>query len=77
VNDTWAITNIDLYPNNSIYVFNRWGTKITEIKGYDNKGRSWPSDSDAAKLIPGTYFYIIDPGDGSKLLKGWVEMIGK
>ncbi|MBL7932290.1 MAG: choice-of-anchor D domain-containing protein, partial [Bacteroidia bacterium] len=76
-NDTWQIENIDQFPNNKVTVFNRWGEKVFEISGYNNIDKAWPLNGDSSKLISSTYFYIIDPGDGSKVLKGWVELIKK
>lgn len=74
-NDTWQIENIDQFPNNKVMVFNRWGEKVFEINGYNNTDKAWPLNVDTSKLSSSTYFYIIDPGDGSKVLKGWVELI--
>lgn len=76
-NDTWQIENIDQFPNNKVMVFNRWGEKVFEISGYNNIDKAWPLNGDTSKLTSSTYFYIIDPGDGSKALKGWVELIKK
>jgi gliding motility-associated-like protein len=74
LNDTWKIDNIDLYPNNQVTIFNRWGTAIATIKGYDNKSLSWPQPGDISKLPASTYFYVIDRGNGSAILKGWIEL---
>jgi len=73
LNDKWIIDNIDLYPNNKITIFNRWGQKVYEVSGYDNKQKSWPTESDKAFLPASTYFYIIDLGD-NKPIKGWIEV---
>jgi gliding motility-associated-like protein len=75
INDVWQIDNIDEFPKNRVMIFNRWGTKLTEITGYDNITKFWPSKDDINKLDPSTYFYIIDLGEGGKPLKGWVELI--
>jgi gliding motility-associated-like protein len=67
-NDAWRIGNIDLYPDSEIKVFNRWGKKVYESKGYDN---TWTGDG----LEVGTYFYeVISEQKGVKA-KGWVEIL--
>ena len=73
-NDFLTIDNIELFPKNRITVFNRWGVQIFEQSGYDNKTVVWPTSDQAAKLISGTYFYVVDLGDGSKPQKGWIEL---
>ena len=52
INDLWAIKNIELYPDNSLVVVNRWGNEIYSIKGYQG---NW----DGSQLTEGTYFYIL------------------
>lgn len=75
VNDSWQIKNIDNpeYRNNKVSIFNRWGTEVYSVKGYDNTSKVWRPVND--KLPASTYFYIIDLGNGTKPLKGWVELI--
>jgi gliding motility-associated-like protein len=78
-NDFFYIGNIDQYPKNSVIIFNRWGQEIWRVFGYDNKGNSWKGTSLNNNPAPsGTYFYVIDLGDGkTKLLKGWIELLNK
>jgi gliding motility-associated-like protein len=77
INDVFEVENIQLetYQNNTVQIFNRWGQLITEIKGYNNSSKSWPNKDELGKLESGTYFYVIDLGDGSPLLKNWIELI--
>lgn len=75
VNDNWVIGNISEFPNNKVSIYNRWGIEVFSTKGYDNKSKYWPTQDMLGKLPSSTYFYIIDLGDGSKLIKGWVELI--
>lgn len=35
-NETFFIENLDLYPNTSLIIYNRWGTKIYESDDYKN-----------------------------------------
>jgi len=74
-NDVMTIDNIEEFPKNRLMVYNRWGTQIADIKGYNNSTNGWPTKDKLDNLVPSTYFYILDLGDGSKLIKGWVELI--
>jgi gliding motility-associated-like protein len=75
VNDTWQIENLELYPKNKVSIYNRWGIKIYEEQGYNNTTKSWPNQAQLDFLSSTTYFYIIELGDGSKPIKGWVEVM--
>ncbi len=78
VNDYFAIDNIEQFPGNIVSIYNRWGQRLAEIKDYDNKdsahrweGTMPPSNNTAPS---GTYFYIIDLNNGTKPVKGWLEL---
>ncbi|WP_125723033.1 PKD domain-containing protein [Flavobacterium ustbae] len=72
-NDTFYIDCIEQYPDNQLEIFNRWGNLVYYKKGYDN---TWDGKADgSAKTLPeGTYFYILDLGDGSKKTSGWLYL---
>ncbi|WP_197057322.1 Ig-like domain-containing protein, partial [Alistipes sp. ZOR0009] len=69
VNDRFVIKGLETYPNNVLRIFNRWGNIVYQMKGYDN---SWDGKNGGKGLhigvdLPdGTYYYILDLGDGSK-----------
>ena len=76
-NDTWVIDGIQAFPNNNVKIFNRWGNKVYEVDGYNNVDRVWRGDSNVSSVggneVPdGTYFYIIDLGEGDKPRTGYV-----
>lgn len=73
-NDVLTIDNIEEFPKNRILIYNRWGSQLADIKGYNMTTNSWPSKDKLANLPPSTYFYILDLGDGSKPIKGWIEL---
>lgn len=75
VNDYLYIEHIDLFPNNQVSLYNRWGTEVYSARGYDNENVRWPDAQSMDKLVSGTYFYIVELGDGSRPLKGWVELL--
>ena len=77
-NDGWIINGIEEYSQNKVSIFNRWGNLVFEINGYDNNTRIWNGDAKNGLVIgqqsvpDGTYYYVIDLGDGSKPLSGYV-----
>jgi len=76
-NPMMKINNITSYPNNKVTVFNRWGDKVFEIRGYDNAQKVFTGDSNVggnSELPPGTYFYTIDKGDGSPAMNGYLSL---
>ncbi len=73
-NDYMQINNIEFYPNNRVTIFNRWGAKVFEAIGYDNKQNSFRGTSEGKTLPAGTYFYFIDLRDGSKVVNGFMEL---
>jgi gliding motility-associated-like protein len=75
INDFLIIKNIEQYPDNKVSVYNRWGQQVFQTNGYNNIDKVWPTSAEANNLPSNTYFYIIDLGNGSALIKGWVELI--
>ena len=79
-NETWEIGGIENYPNNTVQIYNRWGNLLFEVQGYNNQDKAWGSDSSiglilGSKNVPdGTYFYLIDLGDGSPVRKGFITV---
>ncbi|NNM16752.1 MAG: tandem-95 repeat protein, partial [Bacteroidia bacterium] len=73
--DFWVIDGIENYPNNVLKIFNRWGNVVYEKKGYDN---SWDGKANAGLLVigddlpDGTYYYVLDLGEGGKSKAGFV-----
>ena len=81
VNDFLFIKNIDLFPENSVHIFDRWGGLLYQATRYNNESIAWRGTNDQGnfgnkKYAPtGTYFYVIDLGDGSDKITGAVEVI--
>jgi gliding motility-associated-like protein len=77
INDYLKIKNIELYPDNHLLIFNRWGNKLYEGKPYMNEwdGRNYEGGNLGTDELPvGTYFYILDLGDGSSVKKGFIYL---
>jgi gliding motility-associated-like protein len=77
VNDVFFIRGIHRYPKNSIVIFNRWGDKVYTKDNYQN---TWDGTATVGihvgqnELPIGTYFYVLDLGDGSKVIKGTIYL---
>ena len=52
INDKLEFQYLEFYPENEIYIFNRWGNLVHYAESYDN---TWSGD----ELNEGTYFYIL------------------
>ncbi|MCM5663567.1 PKD domain-containing protein [Galbibacter mesophilus] len=76
VNDFFTIDCISQYPNNRLEVYNRWGSLVHAENRYNN---DWDGTTDGKatdKVLPvGTYYYILDLGDGSEPTSGWLYII--
>ena len=76
-NDVFVIRNIELYPNNIVEIYNRWGVLVYEATGYGQNGKYFRGVSEgrvtisqSSELPVGTYFYIVkyvkDNGEGKE-----------
>jgi gliding motility-associated-like protein len=72
VNDRWEIKYLDTYPNCSIEIYNRYGEKLYSSIGYP---LPWDGTYKGAALPVGTYYYIINPKNGRKVITGSVTII--
>ncbi|MFK7812771.1 MAG: gliding motility-associated C-terminal domain-containing protein [Maribacter sp.] len=70
-NDQWVIPGIENYPNNIVRVFNRWGNEVFSVQSYQNNWEGFYRENNE-KLPAGQYMYIIELGDNSKPLQGWI-----
>ena len=70
-NDIFEIPNIEQYPANKIAIFNQWGDVVFSTDQYHNVDNYWDGKANNGKSLPdGTYFYILNLGDGSKAISG-------
>ncbi|WP_428979179.1 DUF7507 domain-containing protein [Flavobacterium cupriresistens] len=65
-NDKWIIPGLELYPNNTVEIYNRWGIKVFGADGYGSRGALFEGYSDGRvtidrnkKLPTGTYYYVL------------------
>ena len=70
--DTWVIKYLDTYPGGTVDIFNRYGQLIFHSVGYSVP---WDGKIDG-KVVPiGTYYYIVNPKNGRKIMSGYVDVI--
>ncbi|WMW77792.1 Ig-like domain-containing protein [Flavobacterium sp. 20NA77.7] len=65
-NDVFVIRNIELYPENSLEIFNRWGVQVYGVDGYGQNGKYFRGISEgrvtiqqSAELPVGAYWYVL------------------
>lgn len=72
-NDVWIIDYIELYSQNSVTIFNRWGQRVWHAEKYNNMDIVWRGTNEKDQPLPdATYYYVIKVEE--KTLTGWVEL---
>lgn len=71
----WTIPGLSsgLYPNNQLKVYNRWGLLVYKAAPYDNNWYGTSTEINS-ELAIGTYYYVLDYGDGRKPYVGFVYL---
>lgn len=78
INEYFEIIGIEHYPGNSITIINRWGNMVYEARNYgiDTSPKFWDgkwADGSGNKNVPpGTYFYVLNLGNGKESIAGSV-----
>lgn len=65
-NDVFIIENIELYPDNTVKIYNRWGVLVFETKGYGQGNKYFKGISNGRTVVnpneelpAGTYYYVL------------------
>jgi gliding motility-associated-like protein len=78
VNETWQLHGLDeKYPNNKVFIYNRWGNLIYESTIGDYKSNPWDGTSEGKKLPVSSFYYMIytDTRNEGEVLKGTITII--
>ncbi len=68
----WRIVNIEKYPTANVKVYNRDWNIVFESWNYKN---NWDGKGKKGNLLPsGPYYYIIDRGDETEVVEGWLYL---
>ena len=73
INDSFTVLGLERFPNNEVMIFNRWGNQVFYKKGYTNND-GWYGTWEGQNLPDGTYFYIINTGEGDEPTSGYVQI---
>lgn len=72
INDTWAISGLENFPNALVQVFNRYGAKVFESIG---PSRLFDGNNNGQRLPAGVYYYVISLSKGCDLLSGDITIL--
>lgn len=71
VNDSWEIDGLELYPDNQMAIFTRWGQKVFQTAAY-SKAKMWDGENHAE----GVYYFVLDLNDSNGTqYKGTITLI--
>ncbi len=72
LNDYFVVHGLDIFPNNSIIIYNRWGNEVYKKDNYQN---DWNGTTTSGDYLPdGTYFVILEINNGDIKLHGYVDL---
>ncbi|NNE27088.1 MAG: T9SS type B sorting domain-containing protein, partial [Saprospiraceae bacterium] len=72
-NDNFVIPCLDgnQYPDNELFIFNEWGDEVFSAAPYSN---DWQGTRDGKLLPVGTYFYVLNLGEGQAPVQGFIVL---
>lgn len=72
INDVWEIRFLDRYPGSRVEVYSTTGQPIWKSVGYS---KPWDGTSQGRPLPSGTYYFVVDPGNGDAKIAGYVTIL--
>jgi len=67
-NDQFVVKNLEKYPENELFIYDRWGKLIYHAKPYKN-------DWDGKDHLAGTYYFVLYPNRYEKKFDGTITII--
>lgn len=72
-NDQWVINDLQYYANCTVDIFNRYGQQVYFSRGYSHP---WDGNYKGQPVPSGSYYYVINPNDGTATkLSGYLTII--
>ncbi len=75
VNDMWQIDHIDLYPDATVIIYDRWGKKLFETSNYNNQTNAWDGKYRNSQCPSGDYWFVIDVESLDQQMTGHFSLI--
>lgn len=72
LNDTWFIQNIEIYPNMTLFVYNKVGQLVYEASG---EYEPWDGTNGGNELPSGTYYYVLNLNRNSETYSGTITIV--
>ena len=72
INDTWIIKGIQKYPDNTVEIYNRWGSLLYSSDGY---AEPWDGTYEGSDVAAATYYYIIVLDDNQDPFTGSITVV--
>ncbi len=72
INDLWILHELDDYPNCQIWIYDRSGGEVFYSQGYT---QPWDGKREGEDLPEGTYYFVIDYGNGANRTKGTITLL--
>jgi len=78
LNDVWPLYGIQNFPYNNVKIYNRWGSLVYEADHYTGDWDGYSNGkmvlNDGERLPVGTYYYVIDLGNGHEPFVGYLYL---
>lgn len=71
-NDTWGIKGLEIYPNCTVNIYDRFGNSVFQSRGYTIP---WNGSNKNHQYTTATFVYVIDLNNGSKPISGTITII--
>jgi len=72
INDILTIDGLNSYKQSLLTIFDRNGQQVFKSLAYP---KPWDGTRNGKPIPMGTYYYVIDLKNGSKILSGWVTIV--
>lgn len=78
INDAIILHGLENYPGFVFTVYNRWGDPVFEttdpFEHWDGNANTLTDYEPAGQLPEGTYYYVLQPGEGFEVLRGYIVL---